>query len=165
MVDIEIKKNSNEAKLPTQGSTYAAGWDLYADLSKRFSTGRQANYYDYPDGSATRLEIFPHSTMMVSTGISMAIPEGYWGGIYARSGLATKVSLRPANCVGVIDSDYRGDIIVALHNDSDESRFIAHNERIAQFVLERVNPINWIEVDDLDDTDRGTDGFGKSGKF
>ena len=170
-MDIKIKRNSDEAKIPTQGSDEAAGWDLYADLTKRFPTNGTSEensakgLYHYPDAQTIGLVIMPHCTMMVSTGVSMAIPDGYWGGIYARSGLATKQGLRPANCVGVIDSDYRGDIIVALHNDTDEPKTIFHHDRIGQFILHKVYPINWIEVnEDLNFTNRGEDGFGKSGR-
>ena len=107
---IRVKKLTQTAKLPTRGSEYAAGYDLYADTEEETA-------------------IPPHGTAMVPTGLSIAVPEGYFGAIFARSGLASKQGLRPANCVGVCDSDYRGQYIVALHNDSDEERRIAAGER------------------------------------
>lgn len=140
---IKIKKLSENAILPTTGSTEAAGYDLYAleDCS-----------------------ILSHETVKVGTGLAMAIPEGYFGGIYARSGLATKQGLRPANCTGVVDADYRGEIIVALHNDSVETREIKAGERIAQLIIQKFEPITYNVVDELPSTKRGDGGFGSSGK-
>ena len=94
----------------------------------------------------------------------LRITDGWWGGIYARSGLATKQGLRPANCVGVIDSDYRGEIIVALHNDSDYVREIKSGDRIAQLVFHQLWTVDWEVVDELSDTVRGEGGFGSTGK-
>lgn len=141
---VKVKKLSSTAKMPLHGSDLAAGWDLYADI-------------DFPTG------INPHETKKISTGLSMEIPEDCWGAIFARSGLATKLGLRPANCTGVIDSDYRGPIIVALHNDSDETVMINAGERIAQFVLMPKIDIDFQEVEDLSDTKRSKDGFGSTG--
>lgn len=141
---IKVKKLTPTAQMPKHGSEIAAGWDLYADT-------------EFPIG------IEPHSTVPISTGLAMEIPEDYWGGIYARSGLATKLGLRPANCTGVIDSDYRGPIIVALHNDSNETVIINHGERIAQFILMPKIDIYFQEEDTLSDTIRGTGGFGSTG--
>ena len=103
---------------------------------------------------------------MIPTGIAIAIPKGYWGGIYARSGLATKQGLRPANCVGVIDADYRGEIFVALHNDTNEFRYVYSGDRIAQLVFHpTVRPRDGFkQVEELDSTDRGNNGFGSIGK-
>lgn len=143
-MEIKIKKISELAKIPVHGSDAAAGYDLYAAT-------------DYP------LWVAPHHTIKVPTGLTMEIPEGYWGGIYARSGLATKMGLRPANCTGIIDSDYRGEIIVALHNDTDESQVVNSGERIAQFVLMPQVLINFEETDNLTDTKRGEGGFGSTG--
>jgi dUTP pyrophosphatase len=142
---VKVKKLFEDAIVPTLGSIDAAGWDLYAYV---------------PEGE---IVINPHMTCKVSTGIAMAIPTGYWGGIYARSGMATKNGLAPANKTGVIDSDYRGPIIVALHNHSNEPKTISHGERIAQFVLHEVFPLNFEEVDNLDETMRGEGGFGSTG--
>lgn len=141
---MKIKLLSNKAKLPTRGSEDAAGRDLYA---------------------AEGVIIPPHNTAKISTDIAIEIPHGYWGGVFARSGLATKQGLRPANCVGVIDSDYRGPVIVALHNDTDETKEVMIGDRIAQLIILPVcNFGSWEIVDELSDTDRGDGGFGHSGK-
>lgn len=140
---INIKKLDSNAVLPTRGSEYAAGWDLHALNSE---------------------EITPQETKKVGTGIAIQIPDGYFGAIFARSGLATKQGLRPANCVGVVDQDYRGELIVALHNDSNVTRSFEAGERIAQLVLiPYLNFDGWNEVDDLNKTKRGSGGFGSTG--
>lgn len=141
---VNIKKLTETAKAPTRGSDQAAGYDLYADSDRAIT-------------------IQPHETVMVNTDLSMAIPNGYFGAIFARSGLAAKRQLRPGNCVGVIDSDYRGPIIVALHNDSDEARVIDPYERIAQIVIMPYLSVEFVEADNLDDTVRGSGGFGSTG--
>ena len=141
---VKIKKLNEKAILPKRGSDQAAGYDLYAAL----------------DGPVT---IEPHKTVMVGTGLSIAVPEGYFGAIYARSGLATKLGLRPANCVGVCDSDYRGEYIVALHNDSDVERKVEPGDRIAQLVVMPYLAVDFEECDDLDETKRGAGGFGSTG--
>lgn len=141
---MQIKKLNNRAIIPTRGSEYAAGYDLYANNEQR-------------------LLINSGDTVKVGTGIAMEIPEGYFGAIFARSGLATKQGLRPANCVGVVDSDYRGELIVALHNDSNEPREIMPNDRIAQLVIMPYLTVDFVESDTLDDTDRGEGGFGSTG--
>lgn len=143
--EIKVKKLKENAKLPTYGSDYAAGADLYACIE-------------------TPVVIEPHATAKIGTGISMELPHGYWGGIFARSGLATKQSLRPANCVGICDEDYRGEYIVALHNDSDEIKIVEPNERIAQLVLLPYEQYNFTETDKLSETVRGVGGFGSTGK-
>lgn len=131
--------------MPTRGSTSAAGYDLYADLT----------------ASET---IRPGETKMIHTGLSMELPEGYFGAIYARSGLAMKEGLRPGNCVGVVDSDYRGEFMIGLHNDSDVMRVIEPGERIAQMVVMPYLPVEFEETESLSDTQRGTGGFGSTGK-
>ena len=146
---IDIKKLTKSARIPTYGSEYAAGCDLYADVSET--------------DDFAELAIDPHTTVMVHTGIAMAIPTGYVGLIYARSGLASKKGLRPANCVGVIDSDYRGEIMVPLHNDTDSRRRIEHEDRIAQLIIQPVSQVEFNKVDELDDTVRGAGGFGSTG--
>lgn len=144
-MDINIKLMNEFAKVPTRGSAQAAGWDLYAGV----------NY---------EVEILPHETVKIDTGIAIEIPDGYFGAIYARSGLATNYGLRPANCVGVIDSDYRGNIIVALHNDTNYRQKIAINERIAQLIIQPYLPVSFnVVVDDLSSTERGEGGFGSTG--
>jgi dUTP pyrophosphatase len=141
---VAIKRLNDLAKMPTQGSDYAAGYDLYAATS-----------YD--------ITIQPHQTVKIGTGLAMAIPEMRFGAIFARSGIATKQGLRPANCVGVIDSDYRGEVIVALHNDSDIEQVIPAGSRIAQLVIMDYNKVYFNEVNELDATERGEGGFGSTG--
>lgn len=140
---MKIKLLSDKAKIPTKGSEYAAGWDLYA---------------------ATSIIILPHDTAKISTDIALEIPNGYFGAIFARSGLATKQGLRPANCTGVIDADYRGPVVVALHNDSDEIRFISEGDRIAQLVFIPYSSWDWEVVNELSDTERNASGFGSTGQ-
>jgi len=143
---IEIKKLKENAQIPTRGSEKAAGYDLYACIDEESVT------------------IPAHSTVKIGTGLAIAVPDGYFGAIFARSGLAAKQGLRPANCVGVADSDYRGEYIVALHNDTDEDKVIAKNERIAQLVIMPYLSVEFEEVDALDETERGAGGFGSTGK-
>lgn len=143
-MQVKIKRLSDTAQLPKRGSDYAAGYDLYADL-------------------AENAVIAPHTTAMIGTGLSMEIPEGYFGGVFARSGLASKKGLRPANCVGVVDSDYRGQVTVALHNDSDEERVIEPGERIAQLVILPFLAVDFLDSEKLSDTVRGAGGFGSTG--
>lgn len=142
-MNINVQILNNEAVLPTQGSKYAAGWDLHAAIQ-------------------SPLTIPPHSTIKVGTGLAFELPEGTFGAIFARSGLATKRGLRPANCVGVIDSDYRGECIVALHNDTDFNMTIEPSERIAQLVLLPYIEMSFKVVDELSTTDRGAGGFGST---
>ena len=144
-VKVNIKKLKEGATIPTYGSEYAAGADLYACL----------------DGDVT---IAPGETYFVGTGIALEIPEGYAGLIYARSGLSCKRGLAPANKVGVVDADYRGEITVALHNHSDKPETIGANERIAQMVIAPFLAASFNEVDELSDTVRGVGGFGSTGK-
>lgn len=143
-MQVQIKKLNGNAVLPTRGSMAAAGYDLYACTSEAVS-------------------IPPHTNVKIGTGIAMAIPDGYFGAVYARSGLSAKQGLRPANCVGVIDSDYRGEVMVALHNDTDTERKIDKNERIAQIVVMPYLSVEFSETDMLDETERGTGGFGSTG--
>ena len=108
-------------------------------------------------------DINPGETKLVRTGIGVEIPSGYFGAVYTRSGLASKKGLRPANCTGVIDADYRGEIMVAIHNDSGVTQTISNHERIAQMVIEKYERAELLVVDDLVDTVRGTGGFGSTG--
>ena len=142
---INIKRLSETAKLPERGSAYAAGYDLFADLQEV-------------------IEIKPHETYMINTGVAMEIPEGYWGGVFARSGLSAKEGLRPANCVGVVDADYRGPVCVALHNDGEVSRTVVPGQKVAQLVVVPFLAVEFDEVEELSDTVRGTGGFGSTGK-
>lgn len=143
---MRIKRLNDNAIIPTKGSEYSAGCDLYACLD------------------TDQIEIRPHETKMIDTGWAMEIPERYFGAIFARSGIASKQGLRPANCVGVIDSDYRGPIKVALHNDSNEVQIVTQGERIAQLILMHYYSLSFTEVEELDNTDRGEGGFGSTGK-
>ena len=143
--EINFTKLNYNAKDPVCGSLEAAGHDLSAAID-------------------TNVLIPPHQTVKIPTGIAIELPKGTFGGIYARSGIATKEGLRPANCTGVIDSDYRGEIIVALHNDSDTHRIVEPGERIAQLIVQAYVPVKYKEIDTLSTTDRGTNGFGSSGK-
>lgn len=151
-LNLKIKRITETATLPTQNSTQAAGLDLYADIP----VGNNS----LPPQS---LLIEPHQTIYVGTGLSMSIPEGFFGAIYARSGLASKQHLRPANCVGIVDSDYRGQVIVALHNDGNKPQVITHGQRIAQLILQPCFNTTITEVDTLDSTERGEGGFGSTG--
>ncbi len=141
---IKIKKLSENAVIPTYGSEFSAGADLYALV----------------EGTLT---INPHETILVHTGLSMEIPEGFGGFIFARSGLASKKGLAPANKVGVVDADYRGEIMVALHNHSSIPAEITNGERIAQMVFLPFLAAEFIESETLSDTVRGAGGFGSTG--
>ncbi len=142
--DVPIKKLHEQAMLPVYGSKYAAGADLYACVEEAVSFA-------------------PGETKLIPTGLAMEIPVGYAGLIYARSGLASKKGLAPANKVGVVDADYRGEIMVALHNHSNIEAFIEPKERIAQLVITPYLTAHFVEMDELSDTVRGTGGFGSTG--
>ena len=145
MEAIPVKLLRPGAKLPTFGSAEAAGADLYACL----------------DADVT---IAPGETAFIPTGLAMELPRGFVGLIYARSGLACKQGLAPANKVGVIDSDYRGEFIVALYNHGKEPQTVSHGERVAQLVITPVLVPSYMEVQELNDTQRGAGGFGSTGK-
>ena len=145
MPKINIKKLNDNAVIPTYGSEFSAGADLYA-------------LADEP------IVIAPRETVLVHTGVAMERPSGYVGLVFARSGLATKRALAPANKVGVIDSDYRGEIMVALHNHGSEPKTVENGERIAQIVLVPYISADFNEVDELSDTVRGEGGFGSTGR-
>ena len=156
-INVKIKRLSETAQLPTKAHDSDAAFDLYADIEDTFK----------PFGSTEDvrgLKILPGQTVKISSGVAMEIPEWYWGAIYARSGLATKQGLRPANCVAVIDAHYRGPIAVPIHNDSNEVQIIHHGDRIAQFMLAPVIETSFEEVSELSNSDRGEGGFGSSGK-
>ncbi len=141
---VAIKKLNEKAVVPSYGSEFAAGADLYACT----------------DGE---VEIKPHTTVVIPTGIAMELPLGYAGLIYARSGLATKKGLAPANKVGVVDCDYRGEVKVALHNHSNDIQTVAAGERIAQMVITPYLAAEFILKDELSETVRGAGGFGSTG--
>lgn len=142
---VKIKKLNARATVPTYGSSSAAGADLYACL-----------------GSSVRIK--PSETAMIPTGLALEIPDGYVGLIYARSGLACREGLAPANKVGVIDSDYRGEIVVALFNHSSEERTVEDGQRVAQLVITPYATADFILSDELGNTERGSGGFGSTGK-
>lgn len=146
IAQIDIKKLNDLAKLPTRGSEYAAGYDLYA---------------------ATEVDVIiqPHTTVKIGTGIACKLPPSTFAAIFPRSGIASKRGLRPANCVGVCDCDYRGEYIVALHNDTDKTQIVKPQERIAQMILMPFFDIKFNEVEELSETARGEGGFGDSGQF
>ena len=143
-MQVAIKKLSDKAIAPTYGSEFAAGADLYACL----------------DSDVT---VNPHETVLIPTGIAIELPVGYAGLIYARSGLATKKGLAPANKVGVVDCDYRGEVKVALHNHSDIYQTVAAGERVAQLVITPYITAKFVECDELSQTVRGAGGFGSTG--
>ena len=144
-MNIKIKKLKENAIIPTRGSKYSAGLDLYACTS-------------------TPVIIAPHETVKIGTGLSIELPDGYFGAIAARSGLSTKQGLAPANKLGVCDSDYRGEYIVPLHNHSNEPQMINPMERIAQLIVLPYLPVEFEEVGELTNTERGDCGFGSTGK-
>lgn len=145
MGNINVKCLRAGAKLPAYGSDGAAGADLYACLEEPVT-------------------IAPGETAFVPTGIALEVPESCAGLIYARSGLACKQGLAPANKVGVIDSDYRGEILVALHNHGGQPRTVENGERIAQMVITPVLTPAYVAAEELSDTHRNTGGFGSTGK-
>ena len=145
MNTIKVKKVSDTAILPQRQSIGAAGYDLYADTD-------------------VAVTIMPHQTVMIQSGVAFEIPQGDCGAIYARSGPSTKKGIRPATCVSVIDSDYRGSVGLPIHNDSDMPRTIEPHERVAQIVFQKALIVDLELVDELDATDRGDSGFGSTGK-
>lgn len=145
MSTISVKRLKEDARLPVFGSAEAAGADLHACIEEN-------------------IVILPGETKFIPTGIAMELPTGYVGLIYARSGLACKRDLAPANKVGVIDSDYRGEFIVALHNHGITEQVIENGERIAQLVVTPILRPQYVEVDCLSDSGRGSGGFGSTGK-
>ena len=140
---VRIKKLNENAIIPTYGTSYSAGADLYTI-----------------DGPVT---IAPHATTLLHTGLAVEIPEGYCGLIFARSGLASKRGLAPANKVGVIDADYRGEIMVALHNHTDRTQTVEGGERVAQLAIVPFLKASFELADELSDTVRGEGGFGSTG--
>lgn len=140
----KVKRLRENATIPTRGSQDSAGLDLYAAID-------------------STVAILPGESALIGTGVAFSIPRGIFGGIFARSGLATKENLRPANCVGVCDSDYRGEYKVPIYNDSKEIRFITPNERIAQLIFLPFIFTDLTVVDSLDETSRGDGGFGSTG--
>ncbi len=170
-MNIKIKKLVSDAIIPLRGSEEAAGYDLCANslerivendsnLPKECQIDPMVSFNDCKNGIYT---VKPHETVKVHTGLAMELPSGYFGAVFARSGLSTKQGMRPANCVGVVDSDYRGEIIVALHNDTDAPKTITKDMKVAQIVLMPYISMEFEEVKELDSTERGEGGFGSTG--
>lgn len=141
--NVKIKKINENAIIPTYGSPFSAGADLYSAMDD--------------------VTIAPHTTTLIKTGLALELPVGFAGLIYARSGLASKRGLAPANKVGVIDCDYRGEVMVALHNHSESPQIVAKGERIAQLVITPYVVADFEEADELSETVRGEGGFGSTG--
>ena len=166
---IKAKRLSNTAIIPTYGSKCACAADLYCDLRvDKCIDLNPANvdfkHMEYSGDCFDRVHIAPHETIKLPTGLAFQPPEGYAGFIYARSGISTKNGLRPANCVPVIDEDYRGEYIVPIHNDTDDYQFINNGDRIAQLEFRPYEQAEFELVDELDETERGDGGFGSTGK-
>lgn len=145
-IKVKFVKVREGAKVPERGSKFAAGYDLSACI---------------PD--MERVIIHPGETVKIPTGLAFAYPEGYFGAVCARSGLATKCGLAPANKIGILDEDYRGEVFIALHNHSSEVQVVNHGDRIAQLILLPYLNVDFVESDKLDETERGDGGFGSSG--
>ena len=177
MLELKFKRLTDTMTVPTKAHETDACFDLYADIPhetykilkndvglvdlvfKPIIDGNDAAITESGNG----LVIPPHKTVKVHTGFATNIPHGYWAAIFARSGVATKQYLRPAQGVPVIDEPYTGEWMIPLHNDSDEDQIIHHGDRIAQFTLLPYFDTRFIEVQELDSTDRGSGGFGSSG--
>ncbi len=161
MIDVKIKRLYDTAQLPYRVHSTDAGADIYAHCP-------DAKFHEWDGGiynpEVCGVKIRPGETVMIGTGIAMSIPVGYFGGIFARSGLSTKEGLRPANCVGVVDCSYTGEVMVPLHNDSNKTRIVMNGQRIAQMIILPCPTVELTEVDSLDVTTRNMDGFGSSGK-
>ena len=145
-IKVKFVKVREGAKVPERGSKFAAGYDLSACI---------------PD--LERVIIHPGETVKIPSGLAFAYPEGYFGAVCARSGLATKCGLAPANKIGILDEDYRGEVFIALHNHSSEVQVVNHGDRIAQLILLPYLNVDFVESDKLDETERGEGGFGSSG--
>ena len=144
-MEIKVKKLCNNAIVPTRGSNNAAGYDLYACINEPIFSD-------------------PHETVMIGTGLSIELPDGTFGAVFARSGISVKRGLAPANKVGCCDSDYRGEYKVALHNHSNTTQWVSPNERIAQLVILPYIVAEFVETDSLTETERGVGGFGSTGE-
>lgn len=145
MIYVRFRKLTSTAMTPTRGSAFAAGYDLYVDTDRE-------------------VVVEPGETVPFYTGLAVEIPDGYCGKIYSRSGLSTRYGLRLANGVGVVDSDYRGNVGVPLHNDGDKPVTVVPHERVAQLVIERCPDVVFYETEELTKTERGDGGFGSSGR-
>lgn len=154
-LQLKFKRLTDTMTVPTKAHDTDACFDLYADIPHSTVLGTTIE---------GMLDIPPHTCVLIPTGFATNIPHGYWAAVFARSGVATKKHLRPAQGVPVIDEPYTGEWFIPLHNDSDRTQIINHGDKIAQFVLLPYPKVELIEVDELDSTDRGSDGFGSSGR-
>lgn len=175
ILNLKIQRLTDTAKLPTKGHEDDACFDIYADIPDEEYTITKdmtlENLADFMFSPGVNLKeqgkgvaIHPHQTVLIPTGFATEIPHGFWGAIFARSGLSSKQGLRPSQGVPVIDESYRGQWMIPLHNDSEETRIIHHGDRICQFMLLPYFDTKLIEVDSLSTTDRGEGGFGSSGR-
>lgn len=172
-LDLKIQRLTNTAKLPTKAHENDACFDIYADIPneeycvEKSMTLEQLSEFISKGANLTEsgkgVAIYPHQTVLIPTGFATEIPHGFWGAIFARSGLASKQGLRPAQGVPVIDEPYRGQWMIPLHNDSEETRIIRHGDRICQFMLLPYFNTTLTEVDNLSETDRGEGGFSSTG--
>lgn len=172
-LDLKIQRLTDTAKLPAKAHDTDACFDIYADIPneeycvEKSMTLEQLGEFMFGGASLTEsgkgVAIRPHQTVLIPTGFATEIPHGFWGAIFARSGLASKQGLRPSQGVPVIDEPYRGEWLVPIHNDSEETRIIHHGDRICQFMLLPYFDTTLTEVDNLSETDRGEGGFGSTG--
>lgn len=160
MLNLKFKRLTDSMQVPTKAHERDACFDIYADIKNR-ETDCSAVYFT---DNNSKVIIPSHETRLIPTGFSTNIPSGYWAAIFARSGLSSKKGLRPVQGVAVIDEQYTGEWFIPLHNDTDYSQTIEHGDRIAQFMLLPYFPTKLIEVETLENTVRGSSGFGSSGK-
>ena len=172
MLNLKIKLLTDTAKLPQKSHPNDACFDIYADIPNETYEYKEEEERNLFSGfsmfsiskTGKGMAIKPHQTVLIPTGFATEIPHGFWGAIFARSGLASKQGLRPAQGVPVIDEPYRGQWIIPLHNDSEATRIVHHGDRICQFMLLPYFDTTLTEVDNLSETDRGEGGFGSSGR-
>lgn len=168
-LNLKIQRLTDTAKLPQKSHPTDACFDIYADIPNEEYNYNQESHdpvrgFSFDETKVEKgLPIFPHETVLIPTGFATEIPHGFWGAIFARSGLASKQGLRPAQGVPVIDEPYRGQWFIPLHNDGNEVQIIHHGDRICQFMLLPYFDTTLTEVDNLSETDRGEGGFGSSG--
>lgn len=169
MLNLKIQRLTETAKLPAKAHSTDACFDIYADIpDEEYNYNHESNDpirgFSFIETKVEKgLPIFPHQTVLIPTGFATEIPHGFWGAIFARSGLASKQGLRPAQGVPVIDEPYRGQWMIPLHNDSEETRIIHHGDRICQFMLLPYFDTTLTEVNNLSESERGEGGFGSTG--
>jgi dUTP pyrophosphatase len=156
-MEVKVKKLYDDAVLPTRASEGSAGLDLRAHNADKCNVIIDEKGNEF-------IAINAHQTVKIGTGLAFELPKGTFGAIFARSGLSTKQGLRPSNCTGICDSDYTGEYIVALHNDTDNVQLIKFGDRIAQLIIMEYPSVDLVEVEELSETERGDGGFGSTGK-